>query len=61
MADAHDLDDEPVVEYLVDDAVVADAYPVSAGFAGHRHASWWTGIVSEKVDGRPDPLLLAAG
>lgn len=59
MTDPDDLDDEPVVEHLVDDAVVADAHSVGVRFTGHRHASRWSGVLSQEIDRGADPLLFA--
>jgi hypothetical protein len=58
MSDPDDLDDEAVVEYLVDDAVVAHSHAVRTRLADNANRPWWTGPLGQQVDGSSDALLL---
>lgn len=58
VSDPHDLDDEPVVEDLVDDAIVAHTHPVCARLADHADRPRGTGLIGEQVDRSSDALLL---
>ena len=55
------LDEEPVVEYLVDDPVVPDPDAVGALLAHQRGAAGRPRLTREEIDGRADALLLPAG
>ena len=59
VTDPDDVDQEHVVEDLVDDPVVADPDPVHRVLARYRDAVGRPRVVSEKIECRADPLLLA--
>ncbi len=60
MADTDDVDDEAVVEYLVDDPVVANPDAITTILAGEGDAPGRPRIVNQEVDGSPDSLLFTA-
>src|SRR5207302_435848 len=58
VSDSDHLDDEPVIEHLVDDAVVADANPVGPVLAGESDAARRSRRPGKEVNRRPNPLLI---
>ena len=60
MPDAHDVNDEYVVDDLVDDSVVTHANAIHTVLTCHRDACRWAWILSEKLDGGANSLLIAA-
>ena len=60
VTDAYHLDDEPIIEHLVDDAVVADPHAVGARFADEGDAPRRAWGVGKEIDRRPHSLLLPA-
>lgn len=58
MTETNDQHDEPVVMNLVDDPVLTDSHPIRALLAFERDTPRGARFVCEKIDRRPDSLLL---
>ena len=60
MSNAHDVDEQYVVNYFVDNSVVAHAHAIHPLFTCQCNAGRRTGIFGEEFDRGPDALLVAA-
>ena len=57
MADTDDLDHQAVVDDLVEDSVVTDAYPVGGLLSYESDAARRSRLIGQKIYGGSNPLL----
>lgn len=57
-SDTDNGDKQDIVLHLVDDAQISDSYPVPIARTRHLDNPRWPGIVSERPNAWPKPLLL---
>jgi len=60
VADADDLHDQPVVDDVVDDAVVARTNPIRAILTRQLDAARWSWVIRKQIDRGAHPLLVGS-